>query len=198
MKLPGNLSKDYIPSRDQANIYGVILHTDAHPHIKKVLRDEDYWRALDEVSGPLWAIFAIQVIQGKTVMPKPPKKDGLPVLIKVWMEPQENKELLAAFRLESTEDLPALVVFAENEKGDVLRTVIKLDDTTETAAYNKLRKFLEIVGSSLKLVSKENLSEGARAYHAVCYAIKGEKEWEIINKGWGVLKMIKEILPTSK
>ncbi|MDR3439920.1 hypothetical protein, partial [Telmatospirillum sp.] len=37
---------------DIVNAFGLVLYTDSDPHIKKVIADDDYWAALDEISGP--------------------------------------------------------------------------------------------------------------------------------------------------
>jgi len=47
----------YRADQTLADIFGVILYTDTHANIKKVLRDEDYWRSFDEVSGRRLAVF---------------------------------------------------------------------------------------------------------------------------------------------
>ena len=45
-------------------VFGAIIYSDRHLHIKKLLRDEDYWRAFDEISGQRWAVFAARAIEG--------------------------------------------------------------------------------------------------------------------------------------
>src|SRR4051812_29773559 len=47
----------YRPDRGEANLFGIVLYDDEHPVIAKVLRDEDFRRAIDKVSGPRWVVF---------------------------------------------------------------------------------------------------------------------------------------------
>ena len=62
MKAVGNLEND--PS--VVKVFGAIIYSNRHPHIKKVLKDEDYWISLDDISGTRWTIFAARAVEGKT------------------------------------------------------------------------------------------------------------------------------------
>lgn len=92
------------------DIFGVILYTDLHANIKKVLRDQDYWSSLDELSGNNWAVFCIKPEAGRLdYADSRPGQLGL--MIPVWKEPEENMSLLEEFEIDSTRDLPLLLVF---------------------------------------------------------------------------------------
>ena len=187
------LARIYVPSQTQANLYGVVLYTDSHPHVKKMLRDEDYWRALHEQSGPRWVIFAVRAQQGSLTMPKVgPNQLGM--LVPVWREPKENKPLLEAFQLKSTEKLPALVVFVENEEGNLLRRVLKFDGSSERKAYESLRKAVVLVADALDEVSNEYLREGTMAFWAVSYKVKAFKEWNAIRDSFGIIKKFRSLI----
>ena len=73
-------------------IYGFIMYTSAHPYITKVLRDDDFWNALDEISGENWPIFAIRPLtKGSYGFPNVPP--GYVGFMKMeWKEPNENKK----------------------------------------------------------------------------------------------------------
>ena len=43
-----------------SRIYGFIMYTRKHSYIVKVLRDNDFWNELDEISGANWPIFSIK------------------------------------------------------------------------------------------------------------------------------------------
>jgi len=60
----------YRADQTLADIFGVILYTDTHANIKKVLRDEDYWRSFDEVSGRRLACFPF----GRPPLPRRTRK----------------------------------------------------------------------------------------------------------------------------
>ena len=43
-----------------SKIYGFIMYTQRHSYIIKVLRDDDFWNELDEISGANWPIFSVK------------------------------------------------------------------------------------------------------------------------------------------
>src|SRR3989337_2623534 len=86
------------------NAFGVILYTEKHPNIKKVLADNDYWVALDKISGPKWAVFSIRARAGYYSLPTLPQ-GTMGMMIPVWKEPCENELVLENFEIESTKEL---------------------------------------------------------------------------------------------
>jgi hypothetical protein len=185
-----DLSRTYTPAEEQANLYGVIIYTDAHAYIKKVLRDEDYWQALDELSGPRWAVLAVRAARGEYGFPNlGPGQIGM--MRMVWKEPRANKELLDAFEIDSTAGLPVIVIFAQDQDGEVYRTVLKIDDSSEESAFKSVKEILTTVADALEKVDESNLQKGVRAYHAVSYSISNHKEWEALRKGFKILERIR-------
>jgi len=176
-----NLSRCHTPTSGQANLYGVILYTKAHPYIAKVLADKDFWGALDEISGPQWAIFATKGAQGRRVYPDlGPQTVGF--IVPVYEEPSENKELVKAFGLDNTESLPLLVIFAEDKDGSVVQANVSLQNSNQDDAYKSLRSIFETIAEALRHIDKQNLQAGAKAFHAVSYAVKNYKERQLIKK----------------
>lgn len=174
-----------------ANLFGVILYTDEHPHIKKVLQDDEYWSALNEISGPKWVVYATKAKEGKHCFPRI-SPGTFSMMLPVWKEPSENKKLLKDFNIESTEKLPLLVIFAEDESGDLYNKCIDIDDTDEQRSYDKLREVFELISRAIEEVSDKYLSDNVRAYHAVGYALKGYAEWQLIKKGFEFWKFVKK------
>lgn len=188
-----SLARATPPSDGQANLFGVVIYTDAHPHVKRMLRDEDYWKALDEVSGPRWVIFATRVLSGEWDLPRLPL-GHLGMMHRVWKEPAANRELLDAFELRSTEDLPALVVFAEGADGALWKKVVRLKDDSEKEAYESLRLAVMTVAVALECVEETNLREDARAFFAVRYALKNVEEWEMVKKGLSLWEWLRALV----
>jgi hypothetical protein len=185
-----DFSKMYAPTEGQANLFGVIIYTDAHAYVKKVLRDNDYWQALDEISGPRWAVFAVRAVQGEYGFPNlGPGQIGM--MRMVWKEPRANKELLNTFEIASTEDLPAIAIFAQDQDGEVYKTILKIDDSSEDNAFKTIKEILHTVANALEKVGEENLQEGVRAYHAVGYSIRNYEEWKILKRGFHIVERIK-------
>lgn len=60
-----DLASLYVPGDGTARVFGVVLYTRAHANIKRVLDDDCYWEAFDEISGPRWNIFATRAEPGR-------------------------------------------------------------------------------------------------------------------------------------
>ena len=133
------------PSR----IYGFIVYTRAHSYIAKVLRDEDFWYELDEISGPNWPIFAVRPLeQGCYKMPSCSRKSKSNIccsMNEVWYEPNENKKVLEWFALDKSEDLPCMVIFSWNDNDKLERFVWKLSNDSLDNAFNLIREVVKIV-----------------------------------------------------
>ena len=66
-----------------------------------MLRDEDLYRGLDEVSGDELGVFATLLLKGSFETPRPPT-EMLGRMIPVWREPRANRQLLELFDLGSS------------------------------------------------------------------------------------------------
>lgn len=186
----------YRSNKDTVNICGVILYTDAHANVKSVLANHFFWTALDELSGPLWAIYAIKPVQGKYELP-----DCLPgtlgYMVRIWKEPNENKSLLEEFEIESTERLPVFICFTHDVDGEILKISLNIDESTLDSAYNSLKRYITIVTKSIENIHKENRQNPLGVYSAVYQAVDGHKSWEKIKKGVEFLVWIKKLLPSK-
>ena len=187
----------YRADKALADLFGVILYSDAQAHVKKVLRDEDYWRSLDEVSGPHLAVFAI-----RTKAPKP--RRNLDFVVPVWEEPRENLPLLKDLQLPSTEKLP-VIVWLTHDGGDLLRCVVPLDDRTETAAYASIKKALTLAAEAMGNVAQAtsaktgkkggNLRDPLGVFAAMSFAVENERDVKRLKKALKIWEFLKEIKP---
>ena len=180
-----------------ADLFGIILYSDAQANVKKVLRDEDYWEALDEVSGPHLAVFAV-----RTKAPKVP--GNLDFVVPVWKEPRENLALLEDLQLPSTEKLPA-IVWLTHDRGDLLRCVVPLDDRTEEAAYASIKKALTIAGEAMENVAQAtsaktgkkggNLRDPLGVFAAMSFAVDNQRDVKRLKKALKIWEFLKELKP---
>lgn len=159
---------------DIHDVFGVILYTEEHPYVIKALRDQDFWNALDKKSGRRWVIFSVKPEQGNTVMRLPEALPGLMqmiVPIPEWREPTENYKLLSVLGIESTEELPMLMVFAEAQ-GELLRCAFKIAGESKDAAYAVLQKSINVAARSIKDVAPENIKKTFEIFNLVDAAAK--------------------------
>jgi hypothetical protein len=135
----GKLIDQYKSRADVHNVFGVILYSSRNPFTIKMLRDDDFWNALDEISGPRWPIFALRPAAGYKTSRMPRSTASakkLMVPITRWHEPSANRELLETFKIVDTRKLPLFLVFAEGNKGESLQISFTIQDTDQNACYN--------------------------------------------------------------
>ena len=130
------------------DLLSIILYTDKHPHIKKCLRDDDYWLALDESSGLNWKIFAVKPKQGNYSFPKS-IPNSMQMMVMIWNEPAENKPIIEFLGLNDTKDLPLIFFykFKDNEIEDEI--YVKIEGDTEQEVYNDLQNIINKVSKSI-------------------------------------------------
>lgn len=177
---------------EQADIYGVVLYTESHPHVVKLLNDDTYWDALDRWSGQRWSVFATKAKQGAVELPEMPQ-GSFGYLVPVWKEPFENEQLLEFFELETTKDLPLLLIFSISHEGDVLKTALKIADSSVEEAYETLRSALSSVSEALSKVHDENLKNTYGVYAAVSLTISDERTWSNVKNGLNIWRWLKSV-----
>ena len=171
-----------------SNIYGFIMYTSAHPYISKVLRDNDFWNALDEISGENWPIFAIRPLaKGHYELPHfPPGMVGF--MVPVWNEPNENKKYLDFFSLKNSEDLPCFIAFKFNDDETIEQVVYKLNNDSKQGAFNSLKTIVELITNTESHILPEY-----KQTDAVFSNVKMDVESYVLCKGFveGVGKILR-------
>jgi hypothetical protein len=176
----------------EANLYGVIIYSNRHAHVSKMLQDDDYWKALDEISGPRWAVYATRMKSGEYER----KRDINPFVMHAfvpvyWKEPSANKELLSLFQLESTEK-PVLVVFTESVDGELFSTTAELNDSSVLAAYESIKGSLQAIASVLEVMLDENRRVEARAFELAKERLWQERQLKLAKDLFKWLKILKD------
>ncbi|MEE9338687.1 MAG: hypothetical protein V3U87_11460 [Methylococcaceae bacterium] len=185
------LAEHWKKQKDIVQAFGLILYTDRHVNIKKVLSDNDYWAALDDISGPKWPVFSIKPLQG-TFSPDI-SDDKIGLMVPVWKEPLENMPLLEIFGLQSTKDLPKLIVFCSGRNNEILHHTINLKDNTIEEAYSSLKMAIEVVTMAIEGILPENWQNGEGIFSALNLQISSHKEWEVIKTGFNIFKFLKDL-----
>lgn len=143
-----------ICNSSELKTFGIILYNEENPNIIKLLRDDDYWNALDKASGEKFIIFAIKPKKGFTKIPQ--MQEGIMgMLVPVWEEPSDNKEILDNFDLKSTKELPKFFIFTK--VGDVLlKKSITIDETNVDISLDQLKKIFQNIRD---IIEKSDIRE---------------------------------------
>ncbi len=138
-------------------LLGMFLFTEANPHIVKILKDIDYWNALEALSGDNIGIFATSLFKGSYAFP-PSKPGYLSMMIPVWQEPKENKKILSFFNIENSRELPLFVIFCF-EDNEIRLHKISIEEENSDKAFNSIKNTLEIIDSIYGDGNRNSLSK---------------------------------------
>ena len=192
----GRLMERFKARQDVHDVFGVILYTEADPYIIKVLRDDDFWKALDAASGPRWPIFSIRPKPGRHTLEIPAGRDGaLGFLIPIhrWHEPSENRQLLRTFGIEDTSQLPLLLVFAQHSRKGVLQTAIKISGDDVDTCYASLRTAIDLTANAVKNVHEENIKSTFEVYNLMEGALQQQIWFRRIKKSIAFAEWLKSV-----
>ena len=175
-------------------VFGAIIYSDCHPHIKKVLRDEDYWRALDEISGQRWAVFAARAVEGHKEFMGGGPPGALLMMFQVWVEPSENKKLIEYLEIESTEK-PVFVIFSRLKTGKILKSNVSLDDSSSENAYKRLNKVIRDLTSAVEIIDSENIEDYESVFNAVDMTAREIRNLDAVRRVFGLYQWFKKLKP---
>jgi hypothetical protein len=170
------LNDKLLDNYEKFPLFGLILFTRSHPHIVKVLKDDDYYAALDEISGNLLLVFATMLFDREIRTPNPsPEKYPLKTtkivtnepkgtfhiehiehtvissgnMEPIWVDPSENKEIMSWFNIKDSREFPLFVLFAF-ENSIMCYKKYALRDSSVQEVFSSLEEVLSAISFELK------------------------------------------------
>ncbi len=147
-----DLNRQLLEHYEKFPLFGIILFTEAHPHVVKALKDTDYYAALNEVSGEQVVVFATMLFRGEYDYPSPPP-DSFALMHPIWKEPKENKQVLSWFDIKDSRDLPLFVLFGVDDN-ELHYQRYPLKSASPQDVFNSLQEVLSAV--SIRTQQNEN------------------------------------------
>lgn len=153
MKEVNDLKKEFSVEllRDKCNesnsrIYGFILYTKSHPYVVKTMKDQEFWKALDKISGPNWPIFSVKPKNRKaTTFRHHDSINKLEMMVPTNISPCDNMELLSFFGITDMNMLPCFMAFIWDDDGKLRTIACKIASKPETAVYDSLEEIVKII-----------------------------------------------------
>ena len=191
------LIKDLVKDNNLSRIFGFILYTDADAFVANALTNEGYWKSLDYISGDRWPIFAVRPLRKGNDVIYGGAPNGTGFLVTKWNEPIENLDVLTAFDIDNTKDLPCFVAFMWDDNDKIQSISIKIEGRTEPEVYERIKEIVTAIANAEKAVEpqyKRNV-ELFRNVEAELKGLKFRYKWKVVNKA---LKFIKELIELFK
>lgn len=141
------LVKDLVEGDENlSRIYGFILYTDQDPYVAKVLRDEDFWNALDSISGANWPIFAVRPLsKGRYDKPSAYGSDCVAYMVPTWNEPRKNMPVLSDFGLKDTEKLPLFIAFMWDDDDKLNQVAIPITGGDVDTVSHSIESIVKVI-----------------------------------------------------
>ena len=172
-----------------ASVFGFILYSHEHVHIKKLLNDEAYWRAIHEVSGPHWTIFAARILDGPNAEEdlEPPSS----LLQAVSLNSHQTQRLLQIFSVLAPLNPPVMTVFALDSAGDLRSRCFRIRGTTVEQAYGDIRLVVKTVSGVLTSMGRSISATPPNPWAPLAVALDLVHGWRLVTSGleiWSWLK----------
>lgn len=146
-----------------SNIYGFILFSEAHPYVKKVMRDDDFWAEFNVKSGANWPIFSVKPLDNKVYFfPNNYTNGTIGMMVMTSRETAYNHQVLHFFNLNDSEkDLPCFIIFAldENNKDIAYQRIYKIKGETTDEVHHSILSIIESVAETERVI-RENDDKG--------------------------------------
>ena len=161
-------------------LYGILLFTESHPHVIKMLKDADYFSALDTITDTNLALFSTVLFNGHYEFPEP-TPGSLAMKVQIWREPHQNMKLLRWFDIDDSRALPLLVIWGYESDGFYFQKYsIEGEDSKDI--YNNLNVVLSRISQSVQKAKSNNIVDKQKIFKQARWEIrKLEKHQKIKN-----------------
>jgi hypothetical protein len=106
----------------------------------------------------------------------------------------ENKKLIEYLELESTET-PVFVIFTRLKTGEILKSVLSLDDSSVENAYSRLSKIISDLTWAVQKIDSDNIEDYESVFNAVNMTAEGIQSWDTVRKIFGLYQWFKKLKP---
>ena len=138
---------------DLFRICGLILYTEKNPYVKKVLRDDDFWKSFDCLSGNNWPVFAVQPLKSGQVADTDLCSDTS-YMAKIWNE-KENMPILKDLEIKDSQ-LPLFIAFMWDNKNELKSVSIPIHGRNVDEVYHSIADIVKTIAKTVLDIFPEN------------------------------------------
>ena len=163
-------------STNRALAFAFILYNSKNPQIYKILRDEDYWRALNETSGRYLTVFYISqpdAYFGQDLS----ESDGVERRgLHGLMTYQELVPLLKPyFELDEKIELPTVLFFQEHNGLLIDYFLVGLDENKLEESFWELQRYIQTAVDNLAMITKDNYKNSQEIFNQLKLGVEGQR-----------------------
>lgn len=175
-------------------VVAVIVCSDRHSFLRRVLASEEHQAAIDEMSGEQVAVLHLPVANGTTRIRGNGTPGTLSALFVEWVEPWENKNVLHELGITSTAS-PLLVVYYESEGGILRTSTVTLSDESEEKARNRLLRICDELRKAAAGILPDNAQAGDCVFRVIDDSLDNIRTRDQLKRLWGILGELRKLKP---
>ena len=161
---------------NRALAFAFILYNSKNPQISKILRDEDYWRALNETSGRYLSVFYISQRDNyfgqDLAESNGQERRGLHGL-------KTHEQLIPLlkpyFELDERIELPAVLFFQEHEGLLKDYFLLGLDEKKIEESFWELQQYIQTAVNDLEKITRNNYRNSLEIFNQLKAGVEGRR-----------------------
>jgi len=135
--------------------FSFILYDFENTQLSKILKDQDYWLALNQISGEYLTVFSLHYNPEAKIK----RPNIAPILLTVptdWNPSDGTNKLIKKYFGKIDVNYPAILFFQVNGNSVIDSILIELKEEEIEKAFLELKEYIKVAVDSLKRISIEN------------------------------------------
>ena len=172
----------------RALAFAFVMYDVGSPEVAKLLRDTDYWNALDALAGNLLTVFTVQVA------PNAPESEmrGMVRLSAAAVGDWEG--LLEVHFGITSPQLPAVLFFQTDEGGVLDSYLVRVAGDTVETAFQNIRQVLRAATESVEQVRPENRDNTAEIFNLIKGRLRSDRTTARVLHGLKTIPTIRHFI----
>lgn len=175
------LIRQYQSTPGLACAYGVILYRDTDAHVSGVVESDKYCKALNELSGARWLIFASRATTPvkATRSLRAMRLQFRGSLSAEWQGSEDKLALLQTLGLQSMDQLPCLLIMCvgDDELAHVLHVPIK--GKCQAEMFESLRASVQSVTQAVNELDPQYLKNAESVHRVIHTRLQSDRHWQL-------------------
>ena len=159
---------------NKAIAFSFILYDFENPQLSKILNDQDYWLALNKISGEFLTVFSLNYKKETTIKKEP----VAPMLLLIpfdWNPSAGTNKLIKKYFGNKNVNYPAILFFQVNNNSVIDSLLIELKEEEVEKAFLELKTHIKSAVEALKYISAENKQNFKEVFDSLENNVKSVK-----------------------
>lgn len=163
--------------------FGVILYRDSDVHVAQVVEEDKYCKALHEISGSHWMIFASRPAERKTTL-KAIRLVFRGTMSDEWRGSENQLGLLKSLGVDSQNELPCLLILcADRDTETAYVQSVRISGKTVDETFESIRATVVLVTEAVEGLSPQYMKNAEDVHRVIATRLQDDRHWQFAKKG---------------